>query len=108
MGDGKGYIESFETGERTPLKGLEPEDVMVKCSGDGRYLFVSRPDETPWRVFRIEIETGSREVWKELTPADPVGVIQVDRVEISSDGKSYAYGYTRAIASDLYVLEGVK
>ena len=109
MRDGKGYIVSFDGGPQTPLKGLEPEDFIARCGGDGRYLFVSRPQETPGRIFRIEIETGKRELWKELMPADPVGVVQATAsVAISRDGRSYAYGYRRVIASDLYVLEGVK
>jgi eukaryotic-like serine/threonine-protein kinase len=109
VGGGKGFILSFDTGERTPLKGLEPEDVIVEESGDERHIFVFRPQEIPGRIFRIEIETGKRELWKELMPADPVGVVRATAsVAISRDEKSYAYGYTRIIASDLYVLEGVK
>ncbi len=109
MRDGKGYIVSFDGGARTPLKGLEPEDFIAGCSGDGLYLFVFRPQETPGRIFRIELETGKRELWKELMPADPVGVVTATAaVWISRDEKSYAYSFRRAIASDLYVLEGVK
>ena len=65
--------------------------------GDERHIFVSRPQETPGRIFRIEIETGKREFWKELTPADPVGVVQATAsVAISRDGKSYAYSAIHA------------
>ena len=109
LGDGKGDIVSLDGGPLTPLRGLEAEDRITGCSADGRYLFVYRPRDTPGRVFRIEIETGKRELWKELMPADPVGVITATvSVAISRDEKSYAYQYLRAIASDLYVLEGMK
>jgi hypothetical protein len=110
MGGGKGFILSIDGGQRTPLKGLEPEDVMVDSdANDKRHIFVFRPQETPGRIFRIEIETGKRELWKELMPADPVGVTRASAtVAISRDRRSYAYGYVRAITSDLYVLEGLK
>ena len=109
VGDGRGHIVSLDGGPLTPLRGLEAEDVITGCSADGRSLFVYRPRETPGRVFRIEIETGKRELWKELMPADPVGVILATvSVAISRDEKSYAYTYVRVVASDLYVLEGVK
>jgi hypothetical protein len=110
MGDGKGFILSIDGKQRTPLKGLEPDDVMVEADpSDDRHIFVFRPQETPGRIFRIEIETGKKELWKELMPADPVGVTRASAtVAISRDRRSYAYGYMRQIASDLYVLEGVK
>jgi hypothetical protein len=109
VGDGKGFILSFDTGERTPLNGLEPEDSIVSGSGDEHHIFVFRRQETPGKVFRIEIETGKRELWKELIPADPFGVVEATAsIAISRDGKSYAYSYRRVIASDLYALEGVK
>jgi len=110
-GGGKGLILSIDGGQQTPLKGLEPDDAMVETDSidDERHIFVFRPQEIPGRIFRIEIETGKRELWKELMPADPVGITAASTtVAISRDRRSYAYGYVRVIASDLYVLEGVK
>ena len=61
-------------------------------------------------MFRIEIETGRRELWRELMPADPTGVVHVmpSPIAISRDGKSYAYNYVRAVVSDLYLVDGVR
>ena len=83
--------------------------MLPQWSGDERYLYVSRQEDLPGRVFRIEIETGRRELWKELMPAEPAGVIHVNNtpIAISRDGRSYAYTYIRAVVSDLYLLEGV-
>ena len=110
MGGGQGFILPLDGGPRTPLKGLEAEDRLDQWSGDGRYLFASRQQELPGKVFRIEIETGRRELWKELMPADPAGVIHVNDspIAISRDGRSYAYSYIRAVESDLYLLQGVR
>jgi Tol biopolymer transport system component len=110
MGGGEGFILPLDGGPRTPLEGLEPDDRLDQWSGDGRYLFASRQQELPGKVFRIEIETGRRELWKELMPADPAGVIHVNDspIAISRDGRSYAYTYIRAVVSDLYLLEGVR
>ncbi|HLN58678.1 MAG TPA: protein kinase, partial [Thermoanaerobaculia bacterium] len=93
MGGGKGFILPLDGGPRTPLEGLEGGDRLDQWSGDGRYLYVSRQQELPGKVFRIEIETGRRELWKELMPADPAGVVNVNnsRIAISRDGRSYAY-----------------
>jgi hypothetical protein len=110
MGGGEGFILPLDGGPRTPHEGLEPDDRLDQWRGDGRYLFASRQQELPGKVFRIEIETGRRELWKELMPADPAGVIHVNDspIAISRDGRSYAYTYIRAVVSDLYLLEGVR
>jgi Tol biopolymer transport system component len=109
-GGGEGFILPLDGGPRTPLAGLQAGDRLDQWSGDGRYLFASRQQELPAKVFRIEIETGRRELWKELMPADPAGVIHVNntRIAISRDGRSYAYSYIRIVESDFYLLEGVR
>ncbi len=110
MGGGRGFILPLDGGPRTQLEGLEAGDRLDQWSGDGRYLYVSRQQDLPGKVFRIEIGTGRRELWKELMPADPAGVVNVNnsRFAISRDGRSYAYHYTRVVLSDLFVLGGVK
>jgi Tol biopolymer transport system component len=110
MGGGKGFILPLDGGPRTPLEGLEAGDRLDQWSGDGRYLFASRQQDLPGKVFRIEIETGRRELWKELMPAGPAGVIHVNNtpIAISRDGRSYAYSYIRIVESDFYILEGVR
>jgi hypothetical protein len=40
-------------------------------------------------------------------PADPSGVVNVNMVFLSRDGKTYAYDYSR-ILSELMVVEGLK
>ena len=56
---------------------------------------------------RLDLTTGLRRPWKQLLPADPAGVISIDRVVISRDGGSYAYTYQRVTSSTLYVVEGL-
>jgi hypothetical protein len=110
MGGGRGFILPLDGGPRTPLDGLEAGDRLDQWSGDERYLFESRQQELPGKVFRIEIETGRRKLWKELMPADPAGVVYVNDspIAISRDGRSYAYSYIRFVESDLYILEEVR
>jgi hypothetical protein len=61
----------------------------------------------PARISRIEIETGKREVWKDLLPVDPAGVERISNVLVTADGKGYAYCYARLL-SDLFIVEGLK
>ena len=59
-------------------------------------------------VFRVEITTGARVLWKMLTPPDPVGVESLrGTVVITPDARSYCYSYMRRLG-DLFVVDGLK
>jgi len=105
--DGKGYIYPVASGEPRLIKGLEDGEVPVGWTGDSSGLYVYRPSDLPSKVFRLNLETGQRALWKQLMPPDPAGVELVGPVLISSDGKAYVYGYRRML-SDLYLVDGLK
>jgi hypothetical protein len=98
----------IEGGEPEIVEGLGPDMRLIQWSTDGRWLYLVRSGTLPHQVFRFDLESRQLEAWKELMPADRAGVIRVDQVAISRDGKTYAYTGLRVVASDLYVLEGVR
>jgi hypothetical protein len=51
---------------------------------------------------------GQKTPWKELLPADRVGLIRFENVFVTPDGKHYAYSLNRVTDSDLYVVTGWK
>jgi hypothetical protein len=59
------------------------------------------------RVYRLDLATGGRELWKEYIPADPVRAAQVLPLAMTPDGKWYAYTYARNFY-DLYLVKGLK
>jgi Tol biopolymer transport system component len=101
------YLYPLEGGEPTALAGLDATDLPVTLTGDGRFLFVHRRGELPIRVYRYEVATGRKELWRELMPADAAGLNTISRVVITEDGKSYAYSYFRVL-SYLQLVDGLK
>ncbi len=89
------------------LPGLEAGEYPLRFTPDGRTLYVWKRGDVPVRVFRVDVETGRRELWKELLPADPAGVERISNVLVTPDGKGYAYCYARLL-SDLFVVEGLR
>jgi hypothetical protein len=61
------------------------------------------------KVSRVDLITGKREHWREIVPADPTALIDVEMpvFRMTPDGKSYAYTTWR-YPSDLYLVEGLK
>ena len=105
--DDKGYLFPIPSGDPQIIKGLQPGEVPVAWTADGHSLYVYRGGDLPSKVYRLEVATGNRTLWKELMPPDPSGVEFVGPVLPTPDGKSYVYGYRRLL-SDLYLVEGLK
>lgn len=57
-------------------------------------------------IFKIDLATGRRQIWKEVTIPDPVGAKQVFAGSITPDGKSYATSLMRRLDT-LYVANGL-
>jgi hypothetical protein len=81
----------------------------VTWSEDGRWLYIrgEQDSEPPIRLYRVEPQTGRREVWTELMPADPAGLTATGAVALAPDGKSYAYSYGTNF-SQLVVADGIQ
>ncbi len=88
------------------LPGFLDEDIPLQWSADGRELFVSSLEGLPARIWRLDLATGRRRLWKELMPGEPAGVSRLNNVCVSPDGRAYAYSFLRVLSSDLYFMEG--
>jgi hypothetical protein len=96
----------FDGSGPRPVTGLEPDDVPLRFDQSGRYLFATVASVIPARIMRIELATGERSTWRELSPMDPSGVVTVDRVRISADGTAYVYSIRR-MTSNVALITGL-
>jgi len=96
----------LEGGEPRRAAGVQPGDVPVRWSGDGRSLYVFERRRLPASVCRVAPADGRRELLRELSPPDPVGVHEIIRVLLTPDLRAYAYTYSYDL-SDLYLAEGL-
>ncbi|HEY6547785.1 MAG TPA: hypothetical protein VI589_07755, partial [Vicinamibacteria bacterium] len=76
-------------------------------SNDGRFLWVFRRGEVPAEVWRVDVSSGQRHLWKKLAPPDPSGVYTITEFRITRDGRAYFYTYKRQV-SQLYVATGLR
>jgi eukaryotic-like serine/threonine-protein kinase len=112
------WVATFTQGKRIslyPVRGGEPRVVAgselderpIGWSADDRSLWVYRRGEVPASVFQVDVVTGRRQLWKTVSPADPVGVIAVVDLQITPSGSAYFYSYTQLL-SQLYIVRGLK
>ena len=102
----------IQGGDGQPVPALRPGDIPLQWSHDGRYVYTvdnaAGPRPPAVDVFRVELATGVRVLWKTLTPSDPVGVEDMrETVVITPDAQSYCYSYVRRLG-DLFVVDGLK
>jgi hypothetical protein len=102
----------IQAGDGRPVPALTPGDIPLQWTHGGRYVYtVARVDggrQAGVDVFRVELATGSRTLWKTLMPSDPVGVEDMrETVIITPDAQSYCYSYMRRLG-DLFVVDRLK
>ncbi len=99
-------LYSVEGGESYRVPGVTAGDLPMRWSANGRSLYVFQ-GELPAKVYRLDLWTGHRELWKEIMPSDPAGSLAILGILATPDWKSYVYSYFRNL-SDLYLVEGLK
>jgi len=93
-------------GLTTLVPGTQPGDVLLGWASDGKRIFVYHPAELRPRIFTVDLENGERRLWKQIEPADPVGLLPFSST-FAPDGRNIAYEYDRFIHG-LYVAEGIR
>ena len=104
--DRRRYLYPIAGGEPTAIPGLERQDAVDQRSPDGRFVFVRRRGDVPARVYRLDLATGKRELWRTLIPSDAAGISNIS-TNPTPDGTAYVYNGTRTL-SDLYLVEGMR
>ncbi len=103
--DREGVIYSLEGGTSRPIPGFRTgEDELVQWSSDGRSLYVRQG--LPLKVFRLDLATGKRELWREFATAE-TALSKLYYFAMTPDGRSYAYS-AFSMPSDLYLVTGLR
>jgi hypothetical protein len=105
LNGGGGWLYPIKGGEPRPIPGLQGENFT--WSSDPRLLYVYKWKQSSVKVYRLNILTGQREFFREMTPPDVAGLSNISNIHFSSAGQAYVYSYTRVL-SELYLVNGLK
>ena len=99
-------VPLFGSGQARALPGLSPPaDRIVQWSQDSRHLYVyGRGGERPLKVWLYDVETGRRQLWKEIPFETALEGIQV---RVTPDGRAWAYAGARVLM-ELYIVDGLR
>jgi len=103
---GGGWLYPVEGGQPHPIPGLQAGETFGWTS-DPRWLYVYQWNQAPAKVYRLNVLTGQRQFFREISPPDVAGLHDISHIYFSSDGRAYVYSYTRLL-SQLYLVKGLK
>ncbi|HVP42347.1 MAG TPA: protein kinase [Terriglobales bacterium] len=98
---------NLATGAVEPFSPLRPNEGVVGGSADVGTLYLAERDGKQVKLWRLDRRTGARTFLTEILPHDATGVMGVNNIRVSADGKTIVYGYTREV-SDLYLARPTK
>ena len=101
------FIQRAAGGPPKAVAGLTTDDQVLQWSADGRSAYVYRPTNVPFRLERLNLASGRRELVREVAPVDRTGVLYGIAAALTDDAKSYAYDLKR-MTSQLFVVEGAR
>jgi DNA-binding winged helix-turn-helix (wHTH) protein/Tol biopolymer transport system component len=89
-----------------PIPGILPGE-SVSWTTDPHYVYASSGKVAPVKIYRLNLENGQRQLFKEINPSDETGLCDMTSILFSPNGKAYVYGYTRLL-SEIYLVSGLK
>jgi hypothetical protein len=101
-------VTLYSTDDTPPkaIAGVRPGETVLAWTDDGKGIFVAAQGRVTLDVNRIDLESGERTLHHTIRPADAAGVMDIQPVKMTPDGRHYAYGYRRYL-SDLFVVHGM-
>jgi len=104
--EGSITIYPVDGGTALRVRGSKEGERPVRWMPDGQGVLVAAP-ELPNAIYQIDLNTGSRKLFRMMPIPDGLRAQDFGSPVFAPDFKSYVSSYTR-IASDLYVVEGLK
>jgi Tol biopolymer transport system component len=91
------------------VRGIERDEQPVGWRADSKSIFVRKdsPSGPVIPVWSVDIGTGKRTLWKEVRPSRPIDSPGDLHLQITPDGRAYAYNYS-IFLSHLYVGSGLR
>jgi hypothetical protein len=102
----KWALYPVEGGQPRPLLNIRGGESVSGFDEKGENLYLVSGN-LALHIERLELATGKRSSFRDITPADPTGVAEISALQLTPDGKSYCYSFMRSL-SRLYVVEGLK
>ena len=97
--DGSFSLYPIEGGEAQATRGFATQDDVIHWCVDGRSVLVIGDRNIPRKTEPADLETGRRELFREVAPSDLTGVVSIRPTFVTEDEQSHAYTVGRRVSS---------
>ncbi len=104
--DRRNYLFPVDGGPPRSLE-IGADERVLGWASDQRSVYVAATGETGASIYRVDIATGQRKLFRTVSPLDKTGVTYIAPGYITPNGQYYTYSYNRQI-SELFVVEGLR
>lgn len=85
-------LRSMSDGNSKPIPGIQAEEFPIGWA-DSKHVFVQATISTGLRIYKVDVESGRRELWQTITPKDATGLRPMNTpTTITPDGRWMAFG----------------
>jgi Tol biopolymer transport system component len=106
--NGVWVMRSISDGTSKPIAGIPPEEFPIGWALDGKHMFVQEIIAEGLNIYKVDINSGHRELWQAITPKDAVGLRPMSLpTAITLDGRWMAFG-SRTQLGQLYRSDTLK
>ena len=101
--DGKSFIifqngawvaRSMSDSTSKPILGIQATEFPIEWASDSKHVFAQAASATGLTIYKVDVESGRRELWRVVTPKDQVGLrSMVTPTAITPDGRWMAFTY---------------
>jgi Tol biopolymer transport system component len=76
------------------VAGINNDEFPIAWARDGKHVFVQAPGPTGISIYKVDLDSGQRELWQTVKPKDQVGLRPMNNpVAVTSDGRWMAFTY---------------
>ena len=99
-------IYAADGADPRPIDALTTMDIPLYWSKDRRYVYVVESFEPPADIWEVDIDTGQRQLWRQVQPLNPAGVGSLSNIILVAEADAYVAYYLRVL-SQLYLVDGL-
>jgi eukaryotic-like serine/threonine-protein kinase len=90
--NGASVVRSISDGSSKPIPGIQAAEFPIGWA-DSKHVFVQATTPTGLNIYKVDVESGQRELWQTITPKDATGLRPMNTpTAITPDGRWMAFG----------------
>ena len=106
--NGAWVVRPVPEGPAKPIPGIQAPEYPIAWTTDTKHVFTQLPSATGLTIYKIDVDSGRRELWQVVKPKEQVGLSPITNpTGITSDGRWITFTYG-TLLGQLYRSDNLK